>query len=173
MSSFSTSARENSLQSSILYAVSVLCILLYGMPLGFSWLPQVGMAVFLVPLFTAALSSENDLAPVAFILIGLLADVLMEAPLGYWGFLTALFYILSSGQKQVLQNAGFSAHWLSFSIVLLIVYMAGFTISLMRDDLVIQFGGHIFSAILTALAYPIIALPLTFIANALVGQERV
>lgn len=172
MSSFGTQTRDSRLQNSVPYMMSAVCLILHGMPLGFGWLPELGLGLFLVPLFTIALASENELTPAAFVFLGLMADVLMETPLGYWAVLSGIFYILSSGQKQVLQNAGFGSHWVSFSLVVLIVYMAGYTISLLRDDLQILFSGHLLSAILTGVLYPIVAAPLLILHNAVYGTER-
>lgn len=164
MSSFGSAPRETMLQSSLPYVLSLLCVLLNGIPLGLMSMPQLALGMFLIPLFTISLKSDNDLTPVIFIALGVLADLLTEAPIGYWAFLAVLFYILSSGQKQVLQNAAFSSHWVSFIVVILIVYLAGFAISLLRDDLVIRLGGHFMSAILTGLCYPLIAGPLAFLS---------
>lgn len=160
MSSFGSPAQETSFQRFLPYIIALLCVLLNGLPLGLLTLPQLSLALFLIPLFHVSLQSEQDLAPVFFVLVGLFADFLTEAPIGYWAFLTCLFYILSSGQKQVLQNAAFSSHWTSFVIVVLIVYLAGFAISLLRDDLTIRFFGHTLSALVTGLFYPVFAGPL-------------
>lgn len=157
------------LQTTLPYIVAVLCVVLHGIPLGLNVLPSMALGLFLVPLFAINLNSETDRAPIYFVAIGLLADILMEAPLGYWGFLAGLFYVLSSGQKQVLQNSTFSSQWLSFIVVVFIVYLAGFFISLLRNDLDIQFGAHLFSALITGLIYPIMAWPLNMMINA--GQE--
>lgn len=165
MSRFGTQARGTTLQTVLPYVVSVLCVLLHGIPLGLTSLPNLALGLFLVPLFSINLNNEMDRAPIYFVAVGLLADVLMEAPLGYWAFLSGLFYILSSGQKRVLQNAAFSSHWLSFVVVVFIVYLAGFVISLMRDDLDIQFGGHLLSALITGLFYPILAWPMGMIIS--------
>lgn len=160
MSSFGTPSQETSFQGILPYAIAVICVLLNGLPLGLSMLPQLSLGLFLVPLFAVSLQSDQDLTPVFFICIGLFADFLTEAPIGYWAFLSCLFYILSSGQRQVLQNAAFSSHWTSFIIVVLVVYLAGFAISLLRDDLTIRLVGHTLSALATGLFYPVIAWPL-------------
>lgn len=172
MSSFGTPTRDSRLQNSVPYMVSALCLILYGLPLGFGWLPELGLGLFLVPLFGIALSSENDLTPAAFVFLGLIGDVLMETPMGYWAVLSGIFYILSSGQKQVLQNAGFGSHWVSFALVAVIVYMAGYAISLLRDDLTVLLSGHLLSAFLTGLLYPIVAAPLMVLQNLTHGPER-
>ena len=171
MSGFGNQPRETSLQSSLPYIIAVFLVVLTGLPLGLVSLPQLSLALFLAPLFGVAMRAEADLMPVFFILLGLLADVLTEAPLGYWAFLSCLFYILSSGQKLVLQNASFGSHWLSFFIIILIVYLAGFAIALLRDDLTLRFGGHMLSALFTGLFYPIIAAPLNLLNNAQAAQE--
>lgn len=171
MSSFGNTPRETSLQAILPYVIAVSCVLLYGLPLSLSVFPQLSLGLFLVPLFWTALKTEQDWAPLYFILTGLLADFLTEAPIGYWGFLCCLLYILSSGQKQVLQNGVFTSYWTSFLIVVSIVYLAGFAISLLRDDLVIRFGAHCLSAIATALLFPIIALPLRLIERDRSQQE--
>lgn len=163
MSRFGTQPQVAPLQATLPYVIAVLCVVLHGIPLGLIALPNMALALFLIPLFAINLTSEMDRAPIYFVAIGLLADILMEAPLGYWAFLAGLFYILSSGQKQVLQNATFRSQWFSFIIVLLIVYLAGFVISLLRSDLDIQFGAHLFSALITGLVYPIMAWPLSLI----------
>lgn len=173
MSSFNNPTQETALQRILPYVIAVLCVLLQGLPLGLATLPQLSLGLFLVPLFAVSLQSEQDITPVFFILIGLLADFLTEAPIGYWAFLCCLFYILSSGQKQVLQNAAFSSHWTSFLIVILIVYLAGFAISLMRDDLTIRFVGHTLSALATGLFYPVIAGPLRWLGRVGGTQERI
>ena len=165
MSRFGSHTQGTTLQTVLPYVVAVLCVLLNGLPLGLTSLPNLALGLFLVPLFAVNLSADMDRAPIYFAAIGLLADILMEAPLGYWAFLAGLFYILSSGQKQFLQNAAFSSHWLSFIVVVFIVYLAGFAISLMRDDLDIQFGGHLLSALITGLFYPILAWPLSVILS--------
>jgi len=165
MSRFGSQAQGATLQTVLPYFVSVLCVLLHGLPLGLTSLPNLALGLFLVPLFAINLNNEMDRAPIYFVLIGLFADILMEAPLGYWAFLAGLFYILSSGQKQVLQNAAFSSHWLSFVVLVFIVYLAGFVISLMRNDLDIQFAGQLLSALITGLFYPILAWPLGLIIS--------
>lgn len=167
---FATPTRGATLQRFLPYALAVLCVLLYGVPLGLVSLPSLALGLFLAPLFVVCLQAESDRAPIFFALLGLMADILMEAPLGYWVFLTTLFYILSSEQKQVLQNATLSSQWLSFAIVVLIVYLTGFGISLMRSDLDVQFGGYLVSALLTGLSYPLLAWPLNKMIVAS-GQE--
>lgn len=160
MSRFGSQAQGATLQTVLPYVVAILCVLLHGLPLGLIYLPNLALGFFFIPLFTVILTADTDSTPIYFVAIGLLADILMEAPLGYWAFLAGLFFILSSGQKQVLQNATFSSHWLSFVVVVFIVYLAGFVISLMRDDLDIQFAGHLLSALITGLFYPLLAWPL-------------
>lgn len=163
MSRFAGQTRGLTVQGSLPYITAALCVLLHSIPLGMAFLPQLSLGLFFVPLFIIGLYADGDRAPIFFALIGLMADVLTEAPLGYWAFLTIICYILSSGQKQVLQNATFSSHWLSFIIVVFVIYLLGFTISLMLTDMDVNLGAQIVSAIITGLSYPVIALPLKMI----------
>ena len=166
MSRFGTQAQGTTLQTVLPYVVAVLCVLLEWHPFGADVFAQFGPRAFLVPLFSINLNNEMDRAPNLLCRHRLAGRCFDGSTFGVLGvFMAGLFYILSSGQKQVLQNAAFSSHWFSFIVVVFIVYLAGFVISLMRDDLDIQFGGHLLSALITGLFYPILAWPLSVILS--------
>ncbi len=155
------------------YVVAILFILMGALPVGFFWSVHLELGLFFVPLFFIALTAESDFTPFGIIALGLFNDMLSETPFGYWGFMFCMFYLFAMGQKNVLQNATWMSHWVSFFILCILTYFSGYLVALMRSDMSVGFGAYFLSVMVTGLCFPLLYLPLTWMSNRTVFQERV
>jgi len=146
------------------YAVLAGFILLDGLPIDYQWLGRIELGLYFVPIFFIAISSsEHDFAPFGIILLGLVNDVLSEAPIGYWTFLFGLFYLLAMGQRSLLQEARLGAIWANFLVLCVATYLAGYFIGLLRADMAIGLGVYFSSAFVTSLFFPLLYIPLAWL----------
>lgn len=162
---------EQGIAGFIPYTVLALFILISGLPVDPLSFGVLEIGLFLIPVFHIGLYTENDFAAVGLIALGLLNDVLSGAPLGYWAVLFCLLYVLAFGQRQVLQNTKWASYWTSFIVLMLPVFLAGYIIALLRDDMSVSFTTSLMSALVTGLCFPFIHFPMVQIYARTFGQE--
>lgn len=172
MSGFETRASSGGSLRLAPLALSAAFVLLDGLPALTNWLVDLEFGLFLIPIFFVALHADSDFAPVWVLLLGLLNDLLSNAPIGFWGILFCLIYVLSRGQKQGLQNAQIGSYWVSFIVMVAITYLAGYLIAAIRDDMEISAGIYFLSAMVTGLCFPLVYWPLTRLPTDDYGQAR-
>ena len=140
-------------------------VLLDGLPLLTDWLVELEFGLFLIPIFFIAMHADSDFAPVWILALGLLNDLLSHAPIGFWGILFCLMYIFARAQKQSLQNAHLGSCWVSFVVLVVVTYLAGYLIAALRDDMTISAGVYFLSAMVTGFCFPLVYFPLTRLAS--------
>ena len=154
------------------YAVLLVLVVTGNLPSHIPGLERLELGLFFAPLFFICLNSESDFTPVALALIGLLNDLIREAPLGYWAFLFVIYYGLCRSQKPILQNAVFSFYWVTFAVLTALTYLLGYFIALMRDDMVVAGFLLLLSLVLCVIAFPLVFGPLfTFRDRILIGDK--
>ncbi len=154
------------------YFVLVMLVIAGNTPSHIPGLEGLELGLFFAPLFFISLNSEGDFTPVALALIGLLSDLLREAPLGYWAFLFVIFYALCRFQKPILHNAAFVSHWLTFAVLTAAVYLLGYFIALMRDDMAVAGSQLLLSLFLCLIAFPVIFGPLFTFRDRLLVEDK-
>ena len=162
---------EQGVVGAVPYIVLGLFIILDDLPVGLGALDGLEIGLCQVPVFHIGLYTESDFAAIGVIAMGLLNDVLAGAPLGFWGLLFCLLYLLATGQRAMLQNTKWTSYWTSFGVLMLPVYMTGYLVALMRDDMSIPFFAYVLSAVVTGLLFPLIDWPLRRIYSSSFGQE--
>lgn len=145
------------------FAILTIFILLDGLPGLGGWIAHLELGLFFIPLFYIGLHAENDFTPVAVLALGVLCDVLGDAPIGFWGVLFCVMYVLAVSQKQILQNADWGSYWTSFIVLVAATYLVGYLIALMRSDIQVAAGLYFVSAMVTGLVFPFIYYPLNWI----------
>lgn len=171
MAGFDTRTGSSGSLRFIPFVVIGIFILLDGLPAMTGWLMHLDLALFFIPLFYIGLHAESDYTPVGVLALGLSNDVLSDAPVGFWGILFCVVYVLALSQRAVLQNARMSAYWASFMVVVSATYLLGYLIAFMRDDMVIGGGVYFLSAMVTALCFPIIYFPLGWLQSENTGRS--
>lgn len=101
-----------------------LFLLLIGLfPLKLSFFTQHYIPFIYIALFYWIVFRPDLLSPFRVFLLGFLADLLYQTPLGYQSFCFVLFYILVLLEQRFLQGRSFSFLWKSFCI-----FTIGFTL---------------------------------------------
>ncbi len=170
MAGFETRTGSSGSLRFIPFAVIVIFILLDGLPAMSGWLMHLELGLFFIPLFYIGLHAERDYTPVGVLALGLFNDVLSDAPIGFWGILFCVLYMLGVSQRAVLQNARWGSYWTSFIVVVSVTYLVGYLIALMRDDMSIGGGVYFLSAMVTALCFPMIYFPLGWLQSEGLGR---
>ncbi len=154
------------------YAVLLALVITGNLPSHIPGLERLELGLFFAPLFFICLSSESDFTPVALALIGLLNDLLREAPLGYWAFLFVVYYGLCRSQKPTLQNSAFGSYWVTFAVLTALTYLLGYVIALMREDMAVAGVLLLLSLALCIIAFPLIFGPLFALRDRILVGDR-
>ena len=154
------------------YAILLALVVTGNLPSHIPGLERLELGLYFAPLFFICLNSESDFTPVALALIGVLNDLLREAPLGYWAFLFVIYYGLCRSQKPILQNAAFGSYWLTFAVLTALTFLLGYFIALMRDDMVVAGTLLLLSLLLCVLAFPLIFGPLFVFRDRILVGDR-
>ena len=98
------------------FAILTIFILLDGLPGLGGWIAHLELGLFLIPLFYIGLHAENDFTPVAVLALGVLCDVLGDAPIGFWGVLFCVMYVLAVSQTNS-AKCRLGLYWTSFIVL--------------------------------------------------------
>jgi rod shape-determining protein MreD len=170
MSRFEPRVTNSVLLNLVPYVVLLAFVLLDGIPALSGFLVQFEFALFLVPVFFIGLHAESDFAILGILATGLLQDVLSGTPLGFWGILFCLLYVVAHAQRQILAHKPLSAHWANFLVFVCLVFALGYVIAALREDMIIAGGGYFLTAMATVLSFPLIYYPLLHMRSDDQGQ---
>ena len=171
MSSFDTRSDYAGANRFLPLVVLVVFILLDGLPPMSNLLVHIDLGLFLIPVFIIGLKTEKEFAPLGILTLGLLYDLLSQAPLGYWSVLFCLLFSIALVQRQMLQNAKWPSHWTSFVLSVGLTYLVGFVIAAARSDMVVDGSEYVISALLTAFCFPMIYYPIIWAQQGEVGFD--
>lgn len=154
------------------YLILAVLVVMGSLPSNISGLERLELGLFFAPLFFISLTSENDFTPIFLGTIGLLSDLIREAPLGYWAFLFVVFYAMSLSQRTILQNAAFGSFWVTYSVLVAITYLLGYLTALLRDDMTASGFLMLMSCFACILSFPLIFGPLYLFRDRILSGER-
>lgn len=118
---------------------------------------DIDLGVYFVALFLWGRDSESFFAPFFVFLFGLLHDVLGGAPFGLWAASFCLFFGLTHNQSHILSTHNFYFGWMSFAIMLIIVYGSIFIIGLWHPNFSFPLETALINVGLSVLSYVIVA----------------
>ncbi len=158
MAIFAISPARRLMQTWVPIVVLFLLVITEHVPMGRDWLATLEVGLVFVPIFFLARYSEGAIAPIAVLLLGVLKDLTSETPIGFWGFLFTVFFILAIGQRQLLYNAAFTTLWATFGFLCFLIYAVFYVMSVLSLELALNFGSTILGALLTVFMFPLINL---------------
>ncbi len=156
MSEFVSSMRAPTYGAFWICTVVVLFMLLDCVPGIYVTAPHISPALFLIPVFYAAVFAERPMTPVIILFLGLFRDFLAATPIGFWALVLCGFYGVAYIQRQFVLTAGGQSGWLVFATLCLgifcVSYLMGFFVDMVSSPALANLG----SLLLTVLAYPIV-----------------
>lgn len=133
---------------------------------------RLEICLYFVPLFFIGLTSEQDSTPIILAVFGLLNDIFSEMPLGFWAFLFVVFYLLCVSQRSLLSAANFGSYWVTFGVLVTMIYLVAYLLSFMVDDLQIATVPFLLSAAVCILFFPLVYFPFYLFGDAMGMSER-
>ncbi len=141
------------------FLIMFLFCLLEQIPHGIRLFNFIDLGMYLAPLYFIALYNESDVAPFGVLGLGILKDLLSETPLGYWGILFCLFFIMIGVQRRGLLHSAFRVQWVGFGIMAFLLYLVAYIISLIHPVMSSAFLSSILSALVSFILFPLAYLP--------------
>ena len=108
---------------------TVLCILFTMIPLGLSNAFMAPPSFALMAIFTWILVRPSLMPAAAVVVLGLLQDLIWGGPLGLWGVVFLLAYVLTLSQRQFLNGRGFGITWAAFGVVAVVCELLAWIIA--------------------------------------------
>lgn len=139
---------------------TALLLLLLAAPLGLDCQPALQGAVAMGCVFFWSLYRPTSMPPLAVFLLGVLADLLSNAPLGVAVLILLLLYGTAMRWRRVLARQGFITVWLVFSTLALAAALLEWLLTMALIFRLLPPGPALFVGVLAAGIYPLLAVPL-------------
>ncbi|MBN8891846.1 MAG: hypothetical protein ABS99_06330 [Acetobacteraceae bacterium SCN 69-10] len=141
-------------------ASTALLLLMMAAPLGLTGQAALQAAVGLACVFFWSLYRPASMPPMAVFLLGLLADLLSDAPVGVAVLTLLVLHGMAMRWRRVLARQGFLVVWLVFSGLALGAALLEWLLTAALTFRLLPPGPAIFLGVLAAGLYPVLAVPL-------------
>lgn len=141
-------------------ASTALLLLVLAAPLSIDFQPALQGAVVMGCVFFWSLYRPGSMPPLMVFILGVLADLLADAPLGVSVLLLLLLHGTAMRGRRILARQGFLAIWLAFSVLALAAATLEWLLTMALTFHLLPPGPALFSGVLAAGIYPLLAVAL-------------
>lgn len=139
---------------------TALLLLLFAAPLGLDFQPALQGAMAMDCVFFWSLYRPASMSPLAVFALGVLADLLSDAPLGVSVLILLLLHGTATRGRRVLARQGFITVWLVFTALALAAALLEWLLTMALAFRLLPPGPALFVGVLAAGIYPLLAVPL-------------
>ena len=162
MSDFFNPSGQSPTAGLLPYFFTFALILLSHVPVSMPWLSGITAGFFLVPIYFVATRGDDYFAGLVLLLMGIVNDLISETPIGFWGLIFCLYFLLVRSQFWVVARGDFRVRWSVFAGTCLAAYFLAFIMAAWRDDMNVDALASFLSALVTIIGFPVIWLLLDY-----------
>ena len=137
--------------------LTLFAIFLSVMPLRIPDFIYVVPVLGLIPIYHWAIYRPNLLPIYSIFFLGLLQDVLMGNPIGFYILIFLTMYGLSLAQRRFFAGKAFNVYWFGFSVAALIVVIEGWCIASIWNQRWLSFDTNLVQYIILIGIFPMFA----------------
>lgn len=153
------------------FLILAVLLLLSILPLGLQGYGDVRPAFLLMAVYYWAIYRPYMLSPVMTFLVGILLDLLTGGPVGLQAFLLVAVRTLTASQQKFMLAQKFMVMWACFGLVALVTGLVQWGVTDLFQQQLTEIRPVLFSALLSALLFPAVALPLFMINRAMDSRD--
>jgi rod shape-determining protein MreD len=147
----------DSAKSFLPFLLTLSIIFLSALPLRIPYFVHVSPALGLIPIYHWAIYRSNLLPFYSIFLLGLLQDVLIGTPLGFYTLIFLTMYGISLAQRRFFAGKAFHVYWFGFSVAALVIIILGWALASIWAETLLNFEGDLVQYAVLVGVFPIIA----------------
>ncbi len=136
--------------------VAFLFVLFSVLPLSFSPTTKIYLPLVFIIIYYFAVFRPSVLNVITVFFLGILTDLLLHAPFGLNAFFFVLVFFAANLGRSFLQEMSFNGLWISFSVLMLIIYILWYFVSCLIAKEWLTLPVFVFEYILLVLFCPLI-----------------
>jgi len=146
-----------SAKSSLPFILTLIIIFLSALPLRMPDFIHVSPALGLIPIYHWAIYRSNLLPFYSIFLLGLLQDLLIGTPLGFYTLIFLTMYGMSLAQRRFFAGKAFHVYWFGFSVAALAIIILGWVLASIWAETFLNFDANLVQYAVLVGVFPMIA----------------
>tara|TARA_E500000331_G_scaffold39005_3_gene32376 strand:- start:6029 stop:6538 length:510 start_codon:yes stop_codon:yes gene_type:complete len=146
-----------SAKSFLPFVLTLIIIFLSAIPLRLPDFINISPVLGLIPIYHWAIYRSNLLPFYSIFLLGLLQDLLIGTPLGFYALIFLTMYGISLAQRRFFAGRAFNVYWLGFSTAAFAIIILGWFLASIWAETLLNFESDLVQYVILMGVFPVIA----------------